>query len=212
MAELCGAKKRQGEGTCGRPAGWGTNHLGVGPCKLHGGNTRAHNRAAAPAVARQLGAEVDMEPIDALLWCVRLAAGEVRVFTELVAELAESDWKGAPLSTVDRPLKDEGGAESASQRAVEVREGSAELHIWIKARQAAMDRLAKFTKMALDAGVAERQIELAERWAEGLAALLGGVLDDLELTAAQRKRAPEVVRRRLAALESGNVVEGRVAA
>lgn len=35
----CGAKKRQGEGFCTRPAGWGTDHAGVGRCKFHGGAT-----------------------------------------------------------------------------------------------------------------------------------------------------------------------------
>lgn len=34
----CGAKKRQGEGNCTRPAGWGTDHVGQGRCKLHFGN------------------------------------------------------------------------------------------------------------------------------------------------------------------------------
>lgn len=37
MSNYCGVKKRQGEGTCRRPAGWGTNHVGTGACKLHGG-------------------------------------------------------------------------------------------------------------------------------------------------------------------------------
>ena len=39
---LCGARKRQpaylGE-TCARPAGWGTEHVGSGKCKLHGGRS-----------------------------------------------------------------------------------------------------------------------------------------------------------------------------
>jgi hypothetical protein len=39
---VCGARKRQpkhpGE-RCARPAGWGTEHLGFGRCKLHGGAT-----------------------------------------------------------------------------------------------------------------------------------------------------------------------------
>jgi hypothetical protein len=35
--EKCGAKKRGGPGLCTRPAGWGTDHAGVGKCKLHGG-------------------------------------------------------------------------------------------------------------------------------------------------------------------------------
>src|SRR5690554_3423726 len=32
----CGAKTRAGT-TCKKPAGWGTDHPGVGKCKLHGG-------------------------------------------------------------------------------------------------------------------------------------------------------------------------------
>jgi hypothetical protein len=39
---LCGARKWQpiypGQ-TCARPAGWGTEHVGFGRCKLHGGAT-----------------------------------------------------------------------------------------------------------------------------------------------------------------------------
>jgi hypothetical protein len=34
---ICGADKNNG-GTCGRPAGWGTNHKGVGHCRVHRGN------------------------------------------------------------------------------------------------------------------------------------------------------------------------------
>lgn len=34
---VCGGKKRGG-GLCQRPAGWGTDHVGIGYCKLHNGN------------------------------------------------------------------------------------------------------------------------------------------------------------------------------
>lgn len=50
----CGADKRQGEGTCTRPAGWGTPHVGTGACKLHGGSTPNAVKAAAKAEARHL--------------------------------------------------------------------------------------------------------------------------------------------------------------
>lgn len=36
--EICGAKTRSGT-PCQKPAGWGTNHAGIGKCKLHGGAT-----------------------------------------------------------------------------------------------------------------------------------------------------------------------------
>jgi len=39
--EYCGAKKRQGAGTCRLRAGWATDHVGFGRCKLHGGATPA---------------------------------------------------------------------------------------------------------------------------------------------------------------------------
>jgi len=38
MSETCGASTRNGE-PCSLPAGWGTDHIGEGRCKLHGGAT-----------------------------------------------------------------------------------------------------------------------------------------------------------------------------
>jgi uncharacterized protein YutE (UPF0331/DUF86 family) len=38
MTETCGATNRNGE-PCGLPAGWGTDHVGEGRCKLHGGQS-----------------------------------------------------------------------------------------------------------------------------------------------------------------------------
>lgn len=35
----CGAKKKQGPGTCTQAPGWGTDHPGAGKCKLHGGSS-----------------------------------------------------------------------------------------------------------------------------------------------------------------------------
>ncbi len=48
--KFCGARRRQGEGLCRRPAGWGTDHVGVGHCKLHGGSTKSHRTKAATAI------------------------------------------------------------------------------------------------------------------------------------------------------------------
>lgn len=51
---LCGAKRRQKDGTCGKPAGWGTSHVGYGTCRLHGGNTP---NQVAGATRRQVETE-----------------------------------------------------------------------------------------------------------------------------------------------------------
>lgn len=37
MGEICRAKKKSDGSPCKKPAGAGTNHLGTGRCKLHGG-------------------------------------------------------------------------------------------------------------------------------------------------------------------------------
>jgi len=46
--DTCGAQTRQPGGRgCARPAGWGTDHVGVGRCKLHGGMTPTQRAGAA---------------------------------------------------------------------------------------------------------------------------------------------------------------------
>ncbi len=46
IVKPCGARLRQGEGTCKHQAGWGTSHAGFGSCKLHGGSTPASSKHA----------------------------------------------------------------------------------------------------------------------------------------------------------------------
>ncbi len=54
---LCGAKRKQGGGApCTQVAGWGVPGVKTGPCKLHGGATATHRKAAERAKIRQ-GAE-----------------------------------------------------------------------------------------------------------------------------------------------------------
>jgi hypothetical protein len=66
----------------------------------------------------------------------------------------------------------------------------AQLHVWIRARHDATNRLARYSKMAIDAGVSERQIAYAERLGGRIGELLKGVLGELYLTDEQRLAAP----------------------
>lgn len=77
------------------------------------------------------------------------------------------------------------------------------LHVWIKARQDAMDRLARYCKMAIDCGIAERQVQLAENLGSSIGRLISAVLGDMALTPAQAERAPEVVRHHMLQLTQG---------
>jgi hypothetical protein len=171
----CGAKTRS-DGKCKKQKGWGTDHLGTGRCKLHGGNTESGEKAAAKEAAVIMGTELQVEPHDALLMCVRISAGEVGYCSREIAKLEKA--------SVMTPFGEM-------------------LSIWITTRQKALQSLAKFSKMALDAGVAERQVQVAERYGEMLATLVSGILGDLKLTKDQQKEAPAVVARHFQLLEGG---------
>src|SRR4051794_1743404 len=74
----CGATTRKG-GKCGYPAGHGTDHVGFGRCRRHGGNSPNGRRYAyqleAIAQVPTMGGDLEVEPTDALLYCVRREAG-----------------------------------------------------------------------------------------------------------------------------------------
>lgn len=80
-AGKCGAKKRQGEGRCGQAAGRGTDHPGVGRCKLHGGRSPSHDVAAQRTLAKAAMAKfaqpVDTNAVEALTGLLKKQAGHV---------------------------------------------------------------------------------------------------------------------------------------
>jgi hypothetical protein len=159
--ELCAARKRSG-GRCRRPAGHGTEHLGIGRCSLHGGSTPAQmERARRDLALREvavMGARLEIEPTQALLECVYRAAGHAGKVESL------SEDEVLCVGAHGRPTP----------------------HTWIRLEQEALDRLARFSKMALDAGVAERQIKIAERTGARIAAALEEAVAPLGLSAGER--------------------------
>lgn len=171
-APLCGAKRRKG-GKCGMGAGWGTNHPGTGRCKLHGGSTPNHVKSAIGDEYRLLlGKEMEINPFDALLWVIRIRAGEVQWLTQRMSELDEKDWTESSLI-------------------------GKQFHLFARERQAAMNDLARFSQMAISLGIAERSVRLAEQYGETLGRLIKGILEDLDLSPEQMANAPGVVRKHL---------------
>lgn len=200
---LCGANKRSG-GTCRRSAGWGTGHVGVGRCKNHLGATPNHELHGQLILARReaavMGTPLDADPHEAILECIRISAGEVAYASERIAELQDDQVVGPVVTT--RPLKHEKGAESKTERVEE--HGPPAVHIWIEVRHRAMDRLVTYSKVAIAAGIAERQVQIAERQGQLLAEVIRGILGDLGV--ANHPQAPAVVRKHL------SLVGGRQAA
>lgn len=89
----CGAIYK-GRPPCKLPAGWGTSHVGIGRCKLHGGCTPGQVAAAQREVARRAvvtyGLPLEVDPRDALLAEVHRCAGAVAWLAQRVGDLDET--------------------------------------------------------------------------------------------------------------------------
>jgi hypothetical protein len=176
---LCGAKNRSG-GTCGNTAGKGTNHLGWGQCANHLGNTPSGIRFAeqqrAIAEGRRYITEREVDPLEAILSGVRLAAGiRDSYMTELGQVPPEDDEKFERLR-------------------IELRRSNREL--------------VQAGKAAVDAGVAERLVQLHERIAGALSAAVEVLLAQFvskmlgrPLTDDERRTAVAIVVGRLETFE-----------
>lgn len=182
---VCGAARTKAGGApCQKPAGWGGPTPGYGPCRLHGGMAPAHRQAAAVAMARahvaSLVGPVDLEPHEALQLAIALTAAEVNYFSERIAELGVDDIAGqATVSTTRRGAAADDEGDDDRDDVIEVRQLPPALHIWVKARADAIERLARFSKMALDADVDERRVRVQEVQLDRLAGVVNAVMRDL---------------------------------
>jgi hypothetical protein len=170
--------KKRRGGRCRLPAGWATPHEGRGPCKFHGGRL--------PNVVQHYAQEQAMD--EAKKWGVG----------------ADVD----PLQAILETVRLSAGAHREFQRRVAEKAGAEPNSPEVMAYMAAVKQTAQIAKMALDAGVAERLVNLAEREGEMLAALFEDVLAEVELTPAQRTALAAGLGRKLALLEGGDVIEG----
>jgi hypothetical protein len=192
---LCGAKKHQGEGNCTQVAGWGTTHVGEGPCKLHGGSTWSVSKGShlrlverkARAVMETYGLPIETSPADALLAEVHRTAGHVAWLQQRVAELEEHDlvWGTTQIKT--------GGEDGGTTEA-------AEPNVWLKLYQAERTHLVKVSAEAIRCGIEERRVKLAESQGALVAGVIRAILGDLNLSADQQALVSEVVPRHLRAV------------
>lgn len=188
---------KRGDGRCSKPAGWGTAHPGTGTCRLHGGAVPTHARSnAVPQLEMLVGFRVpNVKPHDALLMCVRIAAAEVSYYSHQIAQLEESDVVGRPTKEAIAATKDVWDIVDLQM--------PQEMNIWIKARASALDRLAKHSKLAIDAGIEERMVSIAENVGNRMAMAIEGILNQLDLTPDQIRKAPQAIRSQLMLLEGG---------
>ncbi len=218
----CGAKLRNGTGTCMKQAGWGTDHGptrdgdGYGRCRLHGGATRHQRLHAAGEEARAealkavvMGAPAPTTPEDALQLCIDITRGEVGYCSDRIARLTEAEAT-VPL-TSDRRHEELDRDGDVHELRDHTAESTAQLHVWITTRQGAVDRLARYSAKALDAGVAERLAQLDEGKAELIASVLLAVVGQLpSLSSDDRARVPALLAEHVGRFDEP-AIEGSVA-
>lgn len=173
---LCGAKTRSGA-ACTLPAGWGTETPGVGRCRKHGGNTPNGRMHAAKAEAR-----------------------------ELIAGLAIAE-EVDPTDSLLWALYVSFGQLKAATAAVAGLDGfeSPRATFWLRTQSDALERVARFSEMALRQGIAEKRLRLIERMAERISAAAEDALQAFSnVTPEERAAFVQRFTGRLAVLGSGD--------
>lgn len=179
----CGGKTRAG-GRCTRPSGWGTEHVGIGRCKLHGGATQSHTKAAAKVQAQRdvelFAGRRDIHPAEALLELVQWTAGEVDYWRARVRDLEEEELTWG-VTKVKEGGDDRGTTEEAKP------------NIAYAMAVDASNRLERYSSAALKAGVDAALVRIAESQGARLFDAIEQILDALQLTEAQQAQVPVVV-------------------
>lgn len=172
---LCGARKKNGE-LCRAFSGQGTDHPGIGKCKFHGGSTRNHRTHAIVERAKTRAARLGES--------YEMEPVEALLWMVNLSA-GQVHYLGEELAAIDGPRTS--GESLIFQR------------LWNEER----DRLARISKAALDAGVTERAITLAERTGAAIADVLRAVFHDpeLRLSGKQQAQLPDLLRRHLVAVE-----------
>lgn len=177
----CTATSKHTGQRCGAWAVGGT-HV----CRMHGGAAPQVRAAArrrldeqkAEQQVRILGLPRQVDPHIALLEEVHRTAGHVAYLNSMIGDF-DTD------AELKQYTRDKGGL---------IWEKPA---VWVEIYQHERTHLARVAKAALDAGVQERQVKLAEQQGQLIAQVLQGVLADLGV--ADHPEAGSVVRKHLAA-------------
>lgn len=199
--KTCNARTKSGK-YCGRAAGQGTDHVGIGRCSLHGGSTPLHVKGAELEQARRQEAElrevvnsmalpVTIDPLDALLEELARTNGMVYWLSQKVATLKEEREDGLQGSEMVGPV---GGASGGIPEW--------KPSVWIAMWEAERAHLAKVAKVCLDAGIDERRVKLAEAQGQMIAAAIRDVLVRLDLD-------PDSVKVRAAVREGLLTIQGQ---
>lgn len=158
-------------------------------CKNHGGKApnslaAAEKRQAQERAAKQLatlGEPIDTDPVQALHDMICWSAGHVNWYRAQVqrflpdalvwgdTEVKQSDMAGLTVTQ------------------------KAQVNMWLDLYDRERDRLANLARIAIHAGLAEREVRLEEQRGALVAEVIRAILADLELSPEQQAKAVNVV-------------------
>lgn len=190
----CGAKLRGGrEGTCKRPAGSGTDHVGIGACRHHGGSTPNANKHAQVILARQTanayGIPRHIDPADGLIEEYWRTAGIVAGLEAKVRSLPEEELIWGVTETTELPASDD---DEGHRVPAKVTKSKAVPNIWLKLFNEERDRFAKLGVEIIRLGLEARRDEYIRVQVDAFAAIL--LHPQLALTEGQRQTAAGLLR------------------
>jgi hypothetical protein len=176
-------KGRDAGKRCLSKPGKGTDHEGWGPCVAHGGAKRPGRSTAAWLMAHKFAEELDVSPWEALLLVIRITAGRLRYIEQVLASANDDRELEGRVSPEEMMGVTEDGQVTTGRN----------LTWWVTKSEEERDRLAKVSKAAIDAGVAQLLIEKELRNGEELAGTFVKALEQME-KAGMTEEALEIAR------------------
>jgi hypothetical protein len=144
--------------------------------------------------------EFNCSPWEGLLWAVRVAAGKL-AYCERVIGTATSD-----LQLEGRLARNEAGVQVDPDTGEPLGVGGLrDLSFWVAKSELWHERLARVSKLAVDAGVAERVVEAQILQVQLMTRPVEAALAALDLTVEQESVARHALRTELLAIEAERV-------
>lgn len=199
---FCGARRRQGDAgaTCRKPSGWGTNHMGTGTCRLHGGSTAAHGRHAQWTLARRVAElfavpRADIDPVNGLIEELQRSAGLIEYYEAECAQLFADEvvWGETSVEetrpAVDPNAEDDGADLAPVERKVRSASG---VNTWIKVLNEERDRFTHLCVAMIKLDLDHRRLTFQQSQVGALVQLM--LSPDLGLSEEQKRVAARLLR------------------
>jgi hypothetical protein len=205
---VCGAAGRQGR-PCQKPAGWATDHVGTGRCKLHGGSTPNHVVAAKRIQASGVLATYGLprtgkqDPRDLLMEELNRTFGHIDWLADIIRRMDPEALTMGITSMMEgeRPA----GKDGIPSAVWEIVEGAAP-SVWLKLYQWEREFGYKVAKDTAALGLLERAVQLEEAQAGLMATVMIRMGDRLGLTAEQQALWPLMLAEELRAIDAAESV------